>query len=164
MTSRRRDEPPIYEVGDSVYLNTKNSTPLALRNHSTTNMSDRTKSLRSSRLTYRLKLPDCVKIADSFHVSLLRLAASPSNTTPLPLPGQVTAPPPPIEITTADGAHQEWEVEEIVDHHLHKQAGRVLKGRARRQWMEFRVLWRKKNDLTWETSDASASSRAAQSS
>lgn len=63
-----------------------------------------------SPVTYRsTKLPIGAKTTHSFHVSLLLPAASPSYKTQLALPGQVTEPPPPIEIMTVDSARQEWE-------------------------------------------------------
>ena len=59
--------------------------------------------------SYRLKLPESMKVHNVFHTSLLRLAAS------NPLLGQRASEPPLVII---DG-NDEWEVDDILDSRLY---------------------------------------------
>ena len=55
--------------------------------------------------SWKVKLPESMKIWPIFHTQLLRKAAT------NPLPGQVNKPPPPIQI---EDGEEEWEVEKIL--------------------------------------------------
>ena len=62
------------------------------------------KIIRQIRNSYKVKLPNSLKIHLVFLLDRLRKAATD------PLPGQQNEPPPPIQIT----GDQEWEVEEVI--------------------------------------------------
>ena len=55
--------------------------------------------------SWKVKLPESMKIWPIFHAQLLRKAAT------NPLSGQVNEPPPPIQVEEGD---EEWEVEKIL--------------------------------------------------
>lgn len=69
---------------------------------------------RVGNLTYRLELPESMKIHDVFHVSLLK---------PYHDDGR-TPPPPPAEVIDDE---PEWEVDRILDHRVikHKKSSKV---------------------------------------
>lgn len=85
---------------------------------------------------YRLDLPSSMRIHPVFNVSLLRPVADD------PVPGQTTAPPPPIE---AEGI-EEWEVEEVLDSRW------IKKGRGQPK-LHYTVKWVGYDDPTEEPAE-----------
>ena len=120
-----------YEVGDKVWLSTRNiktERPLKKLDHKMIGPYKIKKLVGSS---YQLELPTSMKIHDVFHPSLLRKASAD------PLPGQHNDPAPSIIV---DNGEEKWEVDNILD------ARRV--GRSRK--VQFRVKWKGYNeDKEW---------------
>ena len=101
--NRARREPD-FDVGDQVWLSTKN---LALDRPSRKLAKLWTgpfKITAKEGHSYRLQLPEYMKIHPVFHARFLRL--DPND----PLPGQVNAPPEPLVIN----GQEEWELEDLV--------------------------------------------------
>ena len=118
--NKRRKASPKYAVEDLVWLSTKNihtERPSKKLDHKKIGPYKVTELVGSS---YRLELPESMKIHDVFHPSLLRLAAK------NPLPGQHNDPPPPVIVNDKE----EWEVDNIID--AKKYGRRIL----------FRVKWK----------------------
>ena len=90
-----------------------------------------------SETSYKLALPDHMKIHPVFHVSLLKKYQENSEDE---FPNRVVAPPPPITIA----GEQEYEVEKILD--------RRIKRQGRKSTPEFLVKWvgYPDYDATWE--------------
>ena len=123
----------IFKQGDLVFLSSKNI-----------DITRPSKKLDNKRFgpfeikepidtSYRLALPDTMRIHDVFHSKLLTLAAQ------SPLPGQKNPPPP---ATIVDGV-KEWTVDEILD--------------SKKPWgrLKFRVKWSGYDeDLTWYDADS----------
>jgi len=90
---RRRVPAPSFQVGDKVWLNSKNirtrrpSRKLDNKHHGPYEV----KGMIGTH-AYRLDLPNTMKIHNVFHVWLLHLVAKDS------LEGQIIPPPPPVEI------------------------------------------------------------------
>ena len=123
----------VFKQGDLVFLSSKNI--------DTTRPSKKLDNKRFGSFeirepvgaSYRLALPDTMKIHDVFHPKLLTLAAQ------NPLTGQKNPPPP---ATIVDGV-EEWTVDEILD--------------SKKSWgrLKFRVKWDGYDeDLTWYDADS----------
>ena len=84
-------------------------------------------------MAYKLDIPDTLRIHPVFHVSLLRPYRDPTS-----IPNHDTPPPPPPAITVND--HQEYEVDYILNHRLH------------RRQMQYLVKWvgYPEHDASWE--------------
>jgi hypothetical protein len=154
--NRLRRVHPNYKLGDLVYVST--------RNWSTTRP---TKKLDyrfagpyriiscigapGASVTYKLDLPKTLGLRNrenAFHCSLLQLA----TTTDGPLPGQISDPPPPIEVLRHgdDEAQKEYPVKRVLDSKVRKQPGRVAAGKTKKTWVEYLVEWEGYPDKTWE--------------
>ena len=92
-----------------------------------------------SPVTYKLKLPDNLKIHPVFHISLLKKYHE--NTEEFP--GRVVKPPPPIIVKD----QEEFEVEKILDQRIHRKGRGSVK--------EYLVHWKGYStyDATWESED-----------
>ena len=109
-SDKHRISPPVYHVGDEVWL---------LRKHiHTKRPSDKLDHKRLGRFkilakisshAYKLELPASMKVHPVFHVSLLEPAASDS------LSGQVQPIPPSVGVDV----QPEWKAEEILDSRYH---------------------------------------------
>lgn len=108
---KSRRPAPMFKVGDSVWLSTKNlklkvpSPKLGQRFVGPFKI-----NAIISAVAVRLKLPNTMKIHPVFHVSLLKAAV------PNPFPGRSAQPPDPVLI---DGEEQ-FVVEEILDSRIHR--------------------------------------------
>jgi len=108
--NRKRKQPPRYRVGDRVWLSTKNiRTQRPSKKLDYKHIGPFTILQRIGTTSYKLNLPQSMRIHPVFHSNLLRL--DPNDA----LPFQHIPPPPPIIV---DG-EEEWEVERIVDSRLH---------------------------------------------
>lgn len=128
---RRRSPTPNFVVGDLVWL---------LRRHIPTTRPCHKLDHRKlgpfriseciNPVTFRLELPSHYRLHNVFHVSLLE------EYHPSSLPGRLSAPPPPVELSTGD----EYEVEAILD------------SRIRNRRLHYLVLWKgyHLSDATWE--------------
>ena len=117
-----------YEVGDKVWLSTRN-----IKTERTSKKLDH-KMIRPYRVkklvgsSCQLELPPSMKIHDVFHTSMLRKASDD------PLPGQINEPPPPIVVEGSE----EWELDDILD------------SRKRYRKVQYKVKWKGiDEDLTW---------------
>lgn len=119
-----------YDVGDMVFLSTKNIKTQRPCKKLDSKMIGPFKITAKVGRALRLELPTTMKIHDVFHPSLLRKAATD------PLPGQVPTPSPAVIIDD----EEEWEVDDILDsRHF---------GRGRR--LQYRVKWKDwDRDLEW---------------
>lgn len=127
--NRHRQPAPSYQVGDTVWLSSRNFTTqrparkLDWKNHGPFRVTQVV-----SPYAYRLELPATMKVHDVFHVSLLRPCSQD------PLPGQIIAPRPPVVVDGED----EYYVEEILD------------SRRRRRRLQYLVKWAQYEVPTWE--------------
>ncbi|KAI1828762.1 hypothetical protein DTO006G1_9961 [Penicillium roqueforti] len=123
----RREED--FGVGDSVFVTTKDwqqDRPSRKLSHLA---SGPYRIIEKVGHSYRLELPESIKVHPIFHPSKLRKAA-----TTEPLPGQHPDPPPPVQIGETD----EWEVEKILDVRTHYRK------------LQYRVQWLGHDlDLQW---------------
>ena len=126
-----------YEVGDKVYVNTRNiRTTRPSKKLDLKFIGPYTITEQINSVTYRLGLPEDLKIHNTFHCSLLQPA-------PTPVEGQVDPPPPPVEVTQDQETHEEYEVKAILDS--------KLKGRKdRKRQLLYLVKWVGYNDTSWE--------------
>ena len=126
------------QVGDQVLLSTKNismTTKTTARKLLPLFIGPYTVSRVISETTYKLDLPDMLRIHPVFHVSQLRRYVAPS-----PSSGHAPIlPTPPIQVS----GHDEWEVETILQH-------KKLRGQT-----HFLVKWKgfPMHESTWEPSN-----------
>ena len=98
-------KPPVYKVGNKMFLSIKNiRTERLLKKLDDKNI-DPFKIKKLVELWYQLELPPIMKIHDIFHPNLLQKAATD------PLPGQQNSPLPPTVVND----EEEWEVNNILD-------------------------------------------------
>ena len=140
--NRQRSE-VAYEVGDLVFLSSKNITTARPSKKLDDKMLGPFKITAKIGSSYRLELPASMRIHNVFHPSLLRKAATD------PLPGQRVAPPGPVVVNE----EEEWELDDILD-------ARQI-GRNRR--LQFRVRWKdeERPDRQWYNADGNEFENAA---
>lgn len=126
---KTRSPPPIFKIGDKVWLDTRNL-----------KMERPSKKLSEkyigpypitevvSPLAYRIELPRSMGNHNVFHTSLLRAAATD------PLPGQQLASGPRVA-TTRDKIGREWMIKEILN-------SRITKNRQGNTRLEYYVRWK----------------------
>jgi hypothetical protein len=118
---RNRKPAPAYKPKDKVWLssmNIKTQRPSKKLDHKNLGPFEVIEKIGAT--SYRLRLPESMKIHPVFHSNLLRL--DPED----PLPGQTQEPPPPVVIDNED----EFEVEKVLDSRLH-----------RKKKLQYRVAW-----------------------
>lgn len=127
-SDRRRQEGPVYKIGDLVWLSTRNiKTDRPAKKLEHKNLGP-FKIIMSRDPVYKLDLPDSMRIHPVFHKSLPRPAATD------PLPGQTQLPAEPVIIN----GQREWEVVEILD------------AKVRYRKLQFRVACKDyPSDMTW---------------
>ena len=104
---RARQEPPHFNVGDRVWLSSKNvATSRPCKKLDAKRLGPFTILAKLSPLVYRLQLPPTLSIHPVFHVSLL------DPYTPNPFPGRTQPPPPPF---IAEDGGEEFVVKAILD-------------------------------------------------
>ena len=134
-SNRHRSPHPEYRVGDRVYVDARH---FAAERPSVSLGFKYAGPWPIIRIidnkAYELQLPDHMRAAGVtpvFHPWKLHLA--PTN----PYPGQAQEPQPPIIVTTDEGAHNEWYVDEIVDCRTTKRYGIQYKARFAGNWDEW---------------------------
>jgi hypothetical protein len=128
---KSRKQNPNISVGDKVWLLRRN-----LKTHRPSDKLDYCRlgpfcvSKQVNEVAYRLDLPSSMKIHPMFHVSLFEPYREST------IPGQLPAPPPPIEIN----GEEEFEVSKIID------------SRINRRRLEYLVHWQgyEVSERTWE--------------
>ena len=108
------------QVGDMVWVSIKNwktQRPSKKLNHQ---MAGPYKIIEKCGHSWKIKLPDSIKIWPVFHTQLFRKAATD------PLPGQINESPLPIQIEEGD---EEWEVKKI------------LASKVKRKKVYYRASW-----------------------
>jgi hypothetical protein len=140
--NKSRSPAPAYQEGDLVWLDARNlrlarpSKKLAEKNVGPFRI---TKVINP--VSYRLELPESMKIHNVFHTSLLRAAVKD------PLPGQHQPPPPPVSVEENDTTTEEWLVDEILDSRI-RGSGR---GKPRLEyyvgWKGYPPSWQPRHDL-----------------
>jgi hypothetical protein len=127
---RRRIPAPALQIGDKVWLSTKNiRTTRPSKKLDQRRMGPYPISAVVGPRAYRLTLPGNLKIHPVFHINLLEPAARDD-----PIPGHVAPEPPPVEIEGSP----EWEVSEIVD------------SRRYRRQLQYLVRWTGYAEPTWQ--------------
>jgi hypothetical protein len=128
-----RSPAPAYQVGDEVLLDARNiTTTRPTQKLDWKNLGPFKVIKVVSPYSYRLELPNTMKIHDVFHTSRLRPAAGIEEA----IPGQKQLPPPPIIV---DG-EEEYLIERIDDMRFNK----------RRRRFEYLVRWSGYDEPTWE--------------
>ncbi len=94
-----------YETGSKVFLNGRNIVIARPSKKLDDKMLGPFTNLDPVGSSYKLKLPETMRVHDVFHPGLLRPAADD------PLPGQKNEPPGPIVVNDED----EWEIDDILD-------------------------------------------------
>ena len=126
---------PNYQLGDMVYVSTKNfrtTRPSRKLDYRFLGPYKITKVI--DNITYKLDLPADIQAHNAFHASLLQPTG-----TETPLEGQLVEPPPAVQVERDGEVHEEWEVEEIVDCRKRMQKGRIAAGTVRPSWLEYKV-------------------------
>jgi Chromo (CHRromatin Organisation MOdifier) domain len=132
-TNRNRDPAPAYQVGDYVYIDTRNmKTRRPSKKLDLKNLGPVPVIKVVSPYTYKVQLPKTMKNYNVFHTSLLRPAPNPD----LALPGQRNNPPPPVEVE----GEQEYIIDRIEDSHYDRRTKRH----------EYLVKWTGYDESTWE--------------
>ena len=103
--NRHWKKPPVYKIGDIVWLSTRNIKTKRTSKKLDYKMISSYKVKELVGLSYWLELPHTMKIHDVFHPNLLRKVATD------PLPSQQNSPLPP----TVMDDEEEWEVNDILD-------------------------------------------------
>ena len=127
--NRRRIPAPVFRPGDRVWLDARNimtRRPSVKLGHRQLGPYEVIENVGTSAV--RLRLPATVQIHPVFHVSLLK------HTSNIRYPGQIAPPPLPVIV---DG-EEEWEVEIIMDTHLHYNQ------------LQYLVKWKGYDAPTWQ--------------
>jgi len=127
--NRHREHAPKYQVGDEVYVDTRNmftQRPHKKLDHKLEGPFKITQVV--SPHAYKVNIPKDWAHHPVFHTSLLRRGAID------PLPGQL----PPIPLPRIRNGEEEWPVTEVVDSRMHKNR------------LQFRTRWEGAGELTWE--------------
>jgi hypothetical protein len=137
---------PHYQLGDTVYVSTKNWTttrPTKKLDYKFAGPYKIVKVIRNpetgNELTYKLDLPKDLGVRNrenAFYCSLLQPAVIEDG----PVASQIIQPPPPIKILRKgdDEAEKEYEVEKILD------------SRMRNKQVKYLVHWKGHDQETWE--------------
>ncbi len=121
-----------YETGSKVFLNGRNIVTARPFKKLDDKMLGLFTNLGPVGSSYKLELPETMRVHDVFHPDLLRPAADD------PLPGQKNEPPESIVVNDED----EWEIDDILD------------SRRYRRRLQYRVKWNDyDNDLNWYNAD-----------
>jgi len=121
-----------YEAGSKMFLNERNIVTARPSKKLDDKMLGPFTNLGPVDSSYKLELPESMRVHDVFHPDLLRPAADD------PLPGQKNEPPGPIVVNDED----EWEIDDILD------------SRRYRRRLQYRVKWNGyDNDLNWYNAD-----------
>jgi len=121
-----------YKAGSKVFLNERNIVTARPFKKLDDKMLDPFTNLDSVDSSYKLKLPESMRVHDVFHSDLLRPTADD------PLPGQKNEPPGSIVVNDED----EWKIDDI------------LNFRRYRRRLQYRVKWNDyDNDLNWYNAD-----------
>ncbi len=121
-----------YETGSKMFLNERNIVTARPSKKLDDKMLGPFTNLGPVGSSYKLELPESMRVHDVFHPDLLRPAADD------PLPGQKNEPPGPIVVKDED----EWEIDDI------------LNSRRYRRRLQYRVKWKGyDNDLNWYNAD-----------
>ncbi len=121
-----------YEAGSKMFLNERNIVTARPFKKLDDKMLDSFTNLGLVGSSYKLELPESMRVHDVFHPDLLRSAADD------PLPGQKNESSGPIVVNDED----EWEIDDI------------LNSRRYRRRLQYRVKWNGyDNDLNWYNAD-----------
>lgn len=146
---RHRNPAPQFRVGDLVFVSTKNwktARPTKKLDDKWAGPYPVTAVLEGA---CRLELPPTIRVANTFHTSLLRPAAND------PLPGQNPPPPPPVEVEREDGVvDKEYVVEEVIDSEWRTPRGRAPRGGKQKQ-LWYKIKWQGYglDEATWQRAE-----------